>query len=241
MVTLSRFASDMPVMDQQFGFALEGFSKMLMSSLLMLAVISLADVKLLGACAAFVPAFGRIVFFVFTSVREVKRISNNAVSPIVTNVAEAVRGRLLARALGQPDFFVARHVRFAEDFLRASYADVSMVQFNTLATQALVLLICATVALYALLYRGVDVAPGVQITHAFLLPYFACCQRAALFSRASRAERIPSTAGERCRAARRRANSRATRTVAAPSSRRGARRRGEFVDVQPRWPACHSP
>jgi hypothetical protein len=46
-----------------------------------------------------------------------KRLTNSAISPVVTNAAEAVRGRLLGRAMGVPDFFVNRHLLACNHFL----------------------------------------------------------------------------------------------------------------------------
>ena len=46
------------------------------------------------------------------------------------NVGEAVKGKEVARALGCNDFFVARHIRAMEDFLKASYVSSTLIQFN---------------------------------------------------------------------------------------------------------------
>ena len=50
---------------------------------------------------------------------------------MVTNVTEAVRGRLLARVLGTSNFFTVRHVEACEKYLRASYNAATLVQVST--------------------------------------------------------------------------------------------------------------
>jgi hypothetical protein len=53
---------------------------------------------------------------------------NKAISPVVSNVSEAVHGRLLGRVLGVSDFFVTRHMAACEQYLMASYNAASLVQ-----------------------------------------------------------------------------------------------------------------
>lgn len=53
-----------------------------------------------------------------------------AISPVVSNVSEAVHGRLLGRVLGVSDFFVARHMAACEQYLMASYNAASLVQVS---------------------------------------------------------------------------------------------------------------
>ena len=102
-----------------------------------------------------------------------KRIANSAMSPVVTNVGEAVRGRLLGRVIGCEGFFIDRHLRACEHFLHASYTSSSFMMCNALATQLIALTVSVTVALYVILDSSTnkDVA-GIALTYAFLLPYF---------------------------------------------------------------------
>ena len=43
--------------------------------------------------------------------REIKRASNGAMGPLLSNVQEALHGRCLARAMGLESFFISRHDR----------------------------------------------------------------------------------------------------------------------------------
>jgi hypothetical protein len=47
---------------------------------------------------------------------------------VVTNVSEAVRGRLLGRVLGTQDFFVKRHLECCNNYLTASYTASTLMQ-----------------------------------------------------------------------------------------------------------------
>jgi hypothetical protein len=53
--------------------------------------------------------------------REIKRMANNAMSPILTNMSEICRARFLIRTMELGDFFHTRHCRFADHFNRLNY------------------------------------------------------------------------------------------------------------------------
>ncbi len=94
---------------------------MTLSFCLILAVISASDVFLLAVCLLCAFLFVESGKIIFMSLREVKRLANTAISPVVTNVSEAVKGRLLARAMGVPDFFVARHIESCNQYLSVCF------------------------------------------------------------------------------------------------------------------------
>lgn len=170
---LSRFGADMLIMDVNFGWMADGCLQMGLSALTILVVLSFTNVKLLVLCLAAMGTFFFLVKTNFGALREMKRIMNNNLSPVVTNVGEAVKGKEVARALGCNDFFVARHIRAMEDFLKASYVSSTLIQFNGISTQCVALTVSITVTLYVLL--GPETDPqlaGIQLTYAFLLPYF---------------------------------------------------------------------
>ena len=170
---LSRFGADMLIMDVNFGWMADGCLQMGLSALTILVVLSFTNVKLLVLCLAAMGTFFFLVKTNFGALREMKRVMNNNLSPVVTNVGEAVKGKEVARALGCSDFFVARHIRAMEDFLKASYVSSTLIQFNGISTQCVALTVSITVTLYVLL--GPETDPqlaGIQLTYAFLLPYF---------------------------------------------------------------------
>lgn len=94
---LSRFGSDMSIMDVQFGWMFDGFVQMGLSALLILCILSATNLPLLALCSIVIVVLFYNSSMVFTALREMKRVSNNAMSPVVTNIGEAVRGRLVAR------------------------------------------------------------------------------------------------------------------------------------------------
>eukprot|EP00615_Pteridomonas_danica_P010179 CAMPEP_0114329460 /NCGR_PEP_ID=MMETSP0101-20121206/1097_1 /TAXON_ID=38822 ORGANISM="Pteridomonas danica, Strain PT" /NCGR_SAMPLE_ID=MMETSP0101 /ASSEMBLY_ACC=CAM_ASM_000211 /LENGTH=661 /DNA_ID=CAMNT_0001459141 /DNA_START=21 /DNA_END=2006 /DNA_ORIENTATION=+ len=170
---LSRFSSDLGIMDVQWTFYSEGLIQLSLSGFMLLTVLAITDVYLLGVCLLCGAAFIYSGTTIFKSLREFKRISNMAVSPLVTNVGEAVRGRLLGRVMGVQDFFVARHLEACNHYLTASYTSSTLIQFNGFLVQFIALWVSVTVSLYVLLDPSTDKATaGLILTYAFLLPYF---------------------------------------------------------------------
>lgn len=170
---LSRFGADLVITDIQFGLMLDGVLQMSMSLLLIMAVISYTNIFLLIACAVALPVYAKIIFTNFKSLRESRRIQNNALSPVVTNVAEAVRGRLLGRSIRCSSFFIERHTEYLDDFLKASYVSSALMVFNSLLTSFLSVTISSITGMFCLLTNAMDPAlTGIALTYAFLLPYF---------------------------------------------------------------------
>ena len=122
---------------------------MILSGLLLSAVLAFSNPLVLVIVVVLIPVYSRLLFVVFRSLREAKRISNNALSPVTTNAAEAVRGRLLGRALRCNDFFVQRHVQYVDVFLNSSYIAATFIMFNAVCTNFLSLCLSGTIACWA--------------------------------------------------------------------------------------------
>jgi ABC-type multidrug transport system fused ATPase/permease subunit len=94
-------------------------------------------------------------------------------SPVVSNVTEAVRGRLVGRTLGCDLFFVQRHLTACQHFLQASYTAQSLMQFNAVMTQIIAITVSSAVSVFVLLNPDTDPKlAGIALTYSFLLPYF---------------------------------------------------------------------
>jgi ABC-type multidrug transport system fused ATPase/permease subunit len=70
---------------------------------------------------AVAPVFALVVEAVDRSNREMKRMSNSAMGPVLSNVQEALHGRVLARAMSLESYFIERHHRLVDTFNRATF------------------------------------------------------------------------------------------------------------------------
>lgn len=148
---LSRFAADLFAMDTSVGQTFDGSLQMLGGAMLLLVVICFTEWRFLPLVLVVTPLYFKTLLVIFRSLREGKRIANNAISPMVTNIAEAVRTRLVTRILGVESFLLRRQIEYTQNFLVANHVSTSLSQANALATTALSLIISSCVAFYALL------------------------------------------------------------------------------------------
>ena len=170
---MSRFSGDLVICDIQLGLMFDGMLQMSMAMLLLLSVLSFTDIHLLLACVICLPLYTKWLLIAFRAVREAKRITNTALSPAITNISEAVRGRLVGRALGCESFFVTRHTKYIDAYLVASYTSSTLMQFNGFVTQSFSLSISTLTGFYTLLSGNVDASlAAIALTYSFMLPYF---------------------------------------------------------------------
>jgi ABC-type multidrug transport system fused ATPase/permease subunit len=103
----------------------------------LLAVICVAVpimTALIALCAAF---FVWLLVALDRASREIKRMSNNAMGPLLSNAAEAVRGREMILAMGCTEFFEARHRLASDEYARANFASGAIINWGTLASNLL--------------------------------------------------------------------------------------------------------
>lgn len=142
---------------------------MLSAIVVMLCVIVPQLAVLIIACVA---ALGKSMHLINRVNRQLKRLSNNAVAPVVTNVAEAERGRDVARAAGCEDFFVRRQRGFVDAMMKANFMENALQNVSLLAAQLWCLVIIASIAL-VILVAGVvppTLAP-IALAYAVIVPH----------------------------------------------------------------------
>ncbi|CAE8587300.1 unnamed protein product [Polarella glacialis] len=125
------------------------------------------------------PAYLRLDRLVNRSSREVKRVCNNSLSPVLTLMQEASASRMLLRVMEQDAWLHERLEVHLDVYNNASYISHSLLTF--LRFQGSMIGICSsTIALFLLwgMPSLVDSAPGGQasiglaLTYSFVIPYF---------------------------------------------------------------------
>eukprot|EP00929_Paragymnodinium_shiwhaense_P041923 TRINITY_DN21772_c0_g4_i1.p1 TRINITY_DN21772_c0_g4~~TRINITY_DN21772_c0_g4_i1.p1 ORF type:complete len:1292 (-),score=290.39 TRINITY_DN21772_c0_g4_i1:148-4023(-) len=118
----SRFGSDLGMVDGQMPTQIDftmtfGFTFLMMCTTVT-ANIPYVAVLFVAAVLLSMPVVKGLVVFV----QDVKRHSNNAMAPILSNLTEAQRGCSLSTVLGCQEFFVQRHYKFTDNWVRLSSA-----------------------------------------------------------------------------------------------------------------------
>jgi hypothetical protein len=109
------------------------------------------------------------------SSREVRRISNNTVSPIISSVHEMRLGAPIIRVMNVLPFFTGRLATFADEWANMHYLFKSIQMWGGHVTNYIVCGLGASAAFYLMATRN-ERAPelaGLVMTYSLLTPYFA--------------------------------------------------------------------
>jgi len=171
---ISRFAADIEVLDLQFGNTVD--AELTMATMFIMIIVALCIyvpvlIPMYFACSVLLV---RHISQINGVNRNVRRLANNAVSPAVTNVAEADRGRVVARVLGCADFFVARQRSAMDTFLSAFFMANAVQNMAWAVAQVYCTVVAVSTVAVILLTNLVraDLQP-IALTYALIVPYFA--------------------------------------------------------------------
>ncbi len=89
-------------------------------------------------------------------------MANNAMSPLLSNVAEALHGRAVGRAMGVQKFFQDRHDKCADGYSRMKYGSETLLTWGPMQSQFLsfAVSLSAMVAVVAAAASGQMEDPG---------------------------------------------------------------------------------
>eukprot|EP00928_Gymnodinium_smaydae_P037927 TRINITY_DN26270_c0_g2_i1.p1 TRINITY_DN26270_c0_g2~~TRINITY_DN26270_c0_g2_i1.p1 ORF type:complete len:1319 (+),score=256.05 TRINITY_DN26270_c0_g2_i1:487-3957(+) len=175
--TVSRFSTDLSVVDVQLTMILDNFFQMSFSTIAMLGII--VSIVPMVAVAVFIGAI--LYYFQAVAVdranREMKRSKDSAMAPVQTNLSEA----LTSAALLQVDshkgvlrkFFIERHYAYVDTFNRYNFMSLSLLTFGQYLTYIISFLFSATTAAIILSLDVINAeVSGLAFTYCFLVPYF---------------------------------------------------------------------
>ena len=107
--------------------------------------------------------------------RDLKRATNAALSPVMSNLSETLMGRVTVRAMGCDDFFIQRHNERIDQFTRMDMSSQTVLNFGNLAAGYVSLPVTAGCAIMGVVWGSVYDAEqlGLALSYCFLIPYFA--------------------------------------------------------------------
>ena len=173
---LSRFASDLGVCDMNLWQDIDTVFQL--SSFLTVGVVIVA-VQSRGILAA-PGALVLVLLYVLLNVtdrstREVKRLANNATSPILSNVREMRQGAFVARPLGLEAFLAARSRLAVSRWAGLSFHQKALNCWGTNVGSLSACLLCLAATLYFTAVRGTardGAVAALGLTYAGNVPYF---------------------------------------------------------------------
>lgn len=176
--TLSRLSADMAKVDLQLPAILDHTFQMTAASSVLFIVVCIVMPPLIVMVILLVPLFVKLDLLVNSSSREVKRMGNNALSPILTLLQESIHGRLLLRVTAQDDWLQKQMLVYCHEYVRASFVSDSLMTF--LRFQGNLLGAVFSVALCFLVWGFPEIAEnapggtasiGLALAYSFVIPY----------------------------------------------------------------------
>lgn len=171
---LSRFTSDLNNVDVKLSMDMDNVLQMIFMVGTLVGYIAAASWVL---CLAAIGIF--FLFCVSTvvadrAVREVRRIANNAVSPVMSTISEFKAGAALMRAMELTPFFAARQSAFIGEWSHISYMARALQSWSSHVGGMLAFLLGSTTALYIVGNRALftEELGGLALTYATVVPYF---------------------------------------------------------------------
>ena len=121
--------------------------------------------------------FSRVIGAVEKSVLELKRETNNAMSPLMTNLTEISHARQLIQLMGYDGVFLGRHVQYMNNYLRLTFVTQSVQNWTKMIGGYLATLIGAVSVALVLFAGSNDTDPeiragqiGINVAYTLTIP-----------------------------------------------------------------------
>jgi ABC-type multidrug transport system fused ATPase/permease subunit len=171
---VGRFGGDLSMVDRSLAFIFDDIFQFSFLVLALCVVVSYIVPTLCVVITAGLALFGVTVVVVDRANREVKRYANQALAPVLTNVAETVGARELIRCMDLEPFFVGRHCSHVDRYTAATYTSHSLVNFSTLVAAGIAFALSCAASLVVVVQRA-SFEPGMvglALVYSMTLPYF---------------------------------------------------------------------
>jgi ABC-type multidrug transport system fused ATPase/permease subunit len=172
-------SSDLAAVDLKLPNMFDHFSQMMIVMVILLTTICIMVPWMALFVIVLMPLYFLLDFIVNKSSREVKRLTNTAMSPILTLVQEAAQSRLLLRVTRQGPWLLEKTVSCVDVYNSGQFASQSLMSFlrmvGTTIGATVSIFLCIVLWAYPDLTEmtpGGPVTLGLALTYSFVIPYF---------------------------------------------------------------------
>ncbi|KAJ9458236.1 ABC transporter C family member 10 [Diplonema papillatum] len=172
---ISRFTSDLGVIDQVLVIMLDVSLNFAITLLVIVGIICYLVPFLVPVVVAAAIFYVWMVNAVDVPNRVVKRMANNAISPLLSTVTEIAggQGKLVIRSMKLGDSYSDKFAIALHNFQELHYASIALMNAATLFAYAASFVIAACAAYSMLTFADVDASDlGLAMTYSFMTPYF---------------------------------------------------------------------
>lgn len=177
--TISRMSSDLVAVDLKLPSIFDHFCQMCIMIVILVVTICVMVPWILILVTMLLPLYVLLDVAINRSSREVKRMQNTAMSPVLTLVQEAAQSRLLLRVTGQGQWLLERTRVCVDDYNCSFFVSQSLMGFlrfigtciGVIVSVVLTFLLWAYPSLVEMTPGG-PVTLGLALTYSFVIPYF---------------------------------------------------------------------
>jgi len=180
---MSRFAGDIARVDLYLSLTIDNAVQLIVQLLATIVVVCVVvSVYLIPVSVVALIVFILLLRAIDRTLRETKRLSNAAMSPVLSNIAETAVGlREVAKAFGKSEydyifaFFRKRHEIACDEYARANFFSGTLINFSFLAAHlvAFFIAIVAASLMVALKDTYDSSLLGIALTYALVIPYLS--------------------------------------------------------------------
>jgi ABC-type multidrug transport system fused ATPase/permease subunit len=169
----SRFSMDLSQVDLMLGFMVDNMSSFIFSILVLVGVVVYLVPPLAAAVLIGIVVYAMLVVAADRTNREVKRMANNAMSPVLSTMTEAVEGRLLLRQMGFTEVIMQRQAVHVDSFNSKNFFSATSITWGMLVAQLLSGVFSFGVAGCVVCLPGYSPSDaGLGLLYSFMIPYF---------------------------------------------------------------------
>eukprot|EP01060_Flectonema_neradi_P008111 TRINITY_DN1578_c5_g1_i1.p1 TRINITY_DN1578_c5_g1~~TRINITY_DN1578_c5_g1_i1.p1 ORF type:complete len:1288 (+),score=247.26 TRINITY_DN1578_c5_g1_i1:238-3864(+) len=175
---LSRFSADVSNTDNQLATALDTVAQLAATLVVLLVMICIVSQVVIPVVFVIIIVYGIQVYAMDESLREVKRMGNNSLSPVLSRLGESAspQGRVILRSMSLSKYIEVMFHKEVDTNVRFNYVANSIMMWGMLASYLISFVISCSTGAFMLYGPGSDDMSsselGLVMTYSFLLPYF---------------------------------------------------------------------
>lgn len=170
---LSRLSADLSTVDRLLGHLTDDLQQFFWNVIALVVVASIVIPPITPVNIISLISFLMLFVVVDRTNRETKRFANLALSPVISNINEAIAGRAIMHASKSYEYFNHRHTGLMNEQLKYSYFSYSIVNFGSLVVGLIGFILSTTAAIIVVELQNYQPAlVGLALNYCFNLPYF---------------------------------------------------------------------
>ncbi|CAJ1383184.1 unnamed protein product [Effrenium voratum] len=171
---LSRFSNDIAIVDKEIPKWLDNNWQISANALMLCVQVIIVVNLMFPVMVVAAVLFFMVVVIINRTNRELRRLANAAMAPVLTTVNECVNGRHVVRTMNAADFFKRRLCRHLDEYHSFSLSATAVVNTGGMCSYFICFLISSSASIMIIANKD-QYKPSfaaLALTYSFYMPYF---------------------------------------------------------------------